>query len=108
MGVLVMHLPASRHPWVRNLRDEKKGVLGTPDRLFFSVNLSDGIHVDLKHLKMLVILKDCSSYCSSNPYLSLSVSFLPLTGVRRDKSCFMAQLGPYSSEARWAVSMDFL
>ena len=34
---------------------------------------------------MPVIPKDCSSYCSSNPYLFLSVSFIPLTGVRGDK-----------------------
>lgn len=107
--MLVMHLLASGHLWLRNLRDEKSCVLRTPDRFFFSVNLSDGIQVDLNHLKMLVIPKDYSSYCSSNPYLPLSVSFLPLTGVRRDKkSCFMAHLGPYLSEARWAVSMDFL
>lgn len=34
---------------------------------------------------MPVIPKDCSSYCSSNTYLFLSVSFLPLTAVRGDK-----------------------
>lgn len=52
---------------------------------FSPVNLSDSIYVDLKHLKMPVIPKDCSSYCSSDTYLSLSVSFLCLTGVRGDK-----------------------
>lgn len=32
-----------------------------------------------------MIPKDCLSYCSSNPYLFLSVSFVPLTGVRGEK-----------------------
>lgn len=88
MDVLVMlphgDLPASGHLCLRSLRDEEGcGHSWEPLIDVSPVNLSDGIHVDLKHLKMPVIPKDCSSCCSSN--LSLSVSFLPLNGVRGDK-----------------------
>lgn len=82
--VMLLHgdLPASRHVWLRSLRAEKRCVHSWKTLIDFSpVNFSDGTHVNLKHLKAPVIPKDCSSYCSSNTYLSLSVSFLPLTGV---------------------------